>query len=83
MSMGIPTIMSPVGVNNVIIEHGKNGYLADSVGEWVEILTDLIESENLRDAIGIEAVRTVEEKYSVRSQQKKYLQYFQEITTTQ
>ena len=65
------------------MEHGKNGYLADSVGEWVEILTDLIESESLRDAIGIEAVRTVEEKYSVRSQQKKYLQYFQEITTTQ
>ena len=82
MALGIPTIMSPVGVNIEIIEHCKNGYLADSVADWVNILTKLIESESLRDAIGKEAHRTIEEKYSVRSWEASYLKYFNEIITS-
>ena len=79
MAMGIPTVMSPVGVNTDIIEHGVNGMLASGADEWVEQLSKLIEDADLRRRIGTEARRTVEEKYSVQANQSKYLQAFQEV----
>lgn len=48
MALEIPTIMSPVGVNREIIRHGENGFLASEEGEWVSILTQLIEDKALR-----------------------------------
>ena len=40
------------GVNVDIVEDGKNGYLAETEEEWLEKLSILIESENLRIEIG-------------------------------
>ncbi len=79
MSLEIPTIMSPVGVNTEIIQDGINGFLADSVEQWVEKLSLLIESKELRHKIGKEARKTVIEKYSVESQKHNYLKYLNEI----
>jgi len=52
MSIGIPSVMSPVGVNTQIIRHGENGFLAGTEAEWFEILSLLIESPELRKQIG-------------------------------
>lgn len=79
MALEIPTVMSPVGVNTEIISDGENGLLASAMGEWVEKISKLIESEELRKKIGIEARKTVVEKYSVLSQREKYLQCFQKL----
>lgn len=68
MALGKPTIMSPVGVNTEIIEENKNGFLASSDDEWVEKLSLLIESEELRNSIGKEGEKTIVEKYSVNIQ---------------
>ena len=76
MGLAIPTIMSPVGVNTEIIEHGKNGYLASTKQEWVDCLSLLIESSKLRTAIGAAGRKTVEEKFSVKANQEKYLELF-------
>jgi glycosyltransferase involved in cell wall biosynthesis len=76
MSLEIPTIMSPVGVNNEIIEDGINGFLATSDGDWFEKLSLLIENKALRKTIGREGRLTVEKKYSVSAHQKQYVQYF-------
>jgi glycosyltransferase involved in cell wall biosynthesis len=73
MALEIPTIMSPVGVNTEIIDDGRNGLLAAGEDEWVSKLTDLVESAELRRDLGREARRTVEERYSVRSQRDRYL----------
>lgn len=81
MALEIPTVMSPIGVNCEIISDGKNGFLAEREEEWVEKIFRLIESEELRKKIGKEARKTVEEKYSVISQQEKYLQYFRKVLT--
>jgi glycosyltransferase involved in cell wall biosynthesis len=44
----IPTLMSPVGVNTEIIQHGVNGYLPNTEDEWVDILSSLIKNKELR-----------------------------------
>jgi glycosyltransferase involved in cell wall biosynthesis len=79
MSLEIPTIMSAVGVNSEIIQDGENGFLANSEEEWVEKLSLLIESEELRHKIGKAGRKTVVEKYSVLANQEKYLDLFKQL----
>jgi glycosyltransferase involved in cell wall biosynthesis len=81
MALGVPTIMSPVGVNSEIIQDGKNGFLADSDEEWVNKLSLLIESFELRQKIGEAGRKTVEEKYSIHANSTLYLRYFDQLTS--
>jgi len=76
MALEIPTIMSPVGVNSEIIEHGKNGFLAKHDAEWVDIISTLIENADLRTQIGKNARKTVVEKYSLKAWENTYLEHF-------
>lgn len=76
MAAGVPAIMSPVGVNTEIIVHGVNGYLAAGVEEWVEIISQLVESAELRQRIGEAARNTVIEKYSVLALREVYVNAF-------
>jgi glycosyltransferase involved in cell wall biosynthesis len=82
MTLGIPTIMSPVGVNVEIVEDGINGFLANSIDEWVSKLSLLIESKKLREKLGKKGRETVENRYSFNSQKEKYLQLFNELIET-
>ena len=79
MSLEIPTVMSPIGVNTDIIQEGVNGFLASGVDEWVDKLSQLIDSAELRNRIGKEGRKIVLEKYSVQSQQNAYLQLFNQL----
>jgi glycosyltransferase involved in cell wall biosynthesis len=79
MACEVPTIMSPVGVNTEIIQHGKNGFLASTTDEWMACLSQLIENPELRETIGKAGKQTVLEKYSVLSQQQNYLNAFKEV----
>lgn len=76
MALEIPPVVSPVGVNAEIVQDGVNGFLANTENEWVEKISLLIESSELRRKIGDVARRTVMGKYSVISQREKYLQCF-------
>ncbi|MCF6360772.1 MAG: glycosyltransferase family 4 protein [Cyclobacteriaceae bacterium] len=77
MGLAIPTIMSPVGVNTKIIEPGVNGMLASTEEEWVDCLSQLIESAELRKKLGSAGRKTVVEIYSVDANKEKYLNLFQ------
>lgn len=79
MSLGIPAVVSPVGVNNEIIKNGTNGFFADSSLEWNNVLSKLIEDASLRENIGKEGRKTIENFYSVNAQQEKYLKIFSEL----
>ncbi|MFA5317102.1 MAG: glycosyltransferase family 4 protein [Dehalococcoidales bacterium] len=65
MSVGIPCVASNASPNRVIIEEGRNGFLAKNTDEWVEKLSKLIEDAGLRQRIGEAGRRTVLEKYSL------------------
>jgi len=80
MSFEIPTIMSPVGVNTEIIEDGVNGFFATDENEWIEKLSLLIESNELRKKLGKAGRQTVVEKYSTEANKQKWLQVFKDAT---
>lgn len=73
LSIGIPVICSPVGVHNEIIKEGINGMFANSVDEWVEKLTVLINDKALRKRIGLEGRKTVESAYSLEANIPKFI----------
>ncbi len=76
MACGIPTVMSSVGVNKDIISHNENGYLASNDEEWINYLSMLIESAELRTKMGAAGRETVIKNYSVEANKDKYLQAF-------
>lgn len=76
MALEIPTLMSPVGVNTEIITHGVNGFLPRTEEEWFEQLKTLVENPDLRINMGIEARKTVVEKYSTEAWKNAYLDLF-------
>ena len=79
MALAIPTIMSPVGVNSEIIQDGKNGFLASSVIEWVNKISQLIENPAQRELMGAAGRQTVIDHYSVDSQKHYYVKHFNEV----
>ncbi len=80
MALEIPTIMSPVGVNEEIIEDGVNGFLASDVNTWVSKISQLIESEELRRQMGVNARKTVVDKYSFDACKNRYLEIFSKLS---
>jgi glycosyltransferase involved in cell wall biosynthesis len=66
MALGIPPVVSPVGVNSTIVHDGVNGFYARAEEEWIDRIGLLLEDESLRRSLGQEARRTVEESYSAR-----------------
>ncbi|MEL6537146.1 MAG: glycosyltransferase family 4 protein [Bacteroidota bacterium] len=79
MALGIPTLMSPVGVNTEIIQDGENGFLAAETDEWVEKISRLVDSFELRQTMGQKGRDTVVSQYSVEANQELYLNSFQEL----
>lgn len=64
MSVGVPAVASPVGMNSSIIDDGRNGFLASSDDEWVEKLILLARDPELRRTLGEAGRRTVEDQYT-------------------
>ena len=64
MACGVPAVASPVGENTFLIQHEKNGFLANSVEEWVSVLEKLLGDEVLRERIGKAGQETVKDMYS-------------------
>jgi glycosyltransferase involved in cell wall biosynthesis len=81
MSFGIPCVMSPVGVNSTIIQDGVNGFLASTEEEWVEKLSLLIDSHELRQKIGKAGLETTVNGYSIHANKDLYVNYLQEVTS--
>lgn len=76
MALGIPSVISPVGVNTEIIEHGKNGLLASSPQKWIAALEQLITNKKLRDELGKKGREKVVTEFSVQSNSQNFLKLF-------
>jgi glycosyltransferase involved in cell wall biosynthesis len=78
MSMGIPPVVSPVGINAEIIEDGLNGFLAHNEAEWHAKLEALVASSSLRKEMGRRARQTVERKWSALLEAPRLIQLIKE-----
>ncbi len=76
MACGVATIMSNVGVNATIIQHGNNGFLANTEKDWLNYLIKLIDDKQLRQQLGEAGRQTVIDKYSLDANKNLYLNEF-------
>lgn len=77
MAMGIPAVASPIGVNTTIINHNENGFLASTSDEWINFLSLLIESSEMRSKLGKAGKQFVINHYSVSSNTSNFLSLFE------
>ncbi|MDA7760373.1 glycosyltransferase [Amylibacter sp.] len=66
MACGLPVVASPVGLNKEIIEHGVNGFLAESDAEWRTAIEVLISDPDLRCRMEAAGRKKVENEYSLQ-----------------
>jgi glycosyltransferase involved in cell wall biosynthesis len=81
MALGIPTVVSDVGVNAEIIDSGKYGLLAEAAPfsnqtKWNNALTDLLENCKLRNELGAKGKTRILNSYSVLAFAEDYSNLF-------
>ena len=77
MSLGIPALVSPVGVNTTIVDNGINGIICHNADEWEQAIRTLITDRELNVRMGKQARKKIEERYSVISNSTNFLGLFQ------
>lgn len=82
MACGLPVVASPVGANCEIVEHGINGFLAASEGEWREALTTLLHNPDLRSQMGQAGRKKIEKEYSLQVYGPRVAEMLREIALT-
>jgi glycosyltransferase involved in cell wall biosynthesis len=76
MALGIPALVSPVGVNTEIVDNGKNGYFCTRAEEWKKSIVTLLKDTELRESMGGEARKKIEINYSIQANRFIFLNLF-------
>ncbi len=64
MGVGLPVIVSPVGMNRDVLEKGDVGFAASSPEQWYEALVSLYNEKSLGVELGLAGRRVVERFYN-------------------
>ena len=76
MALGVPALVSPVGMNTEVVQHGQNGFVCATSAEWEASLRQLLADTSLRQRLGTAARATIEQRYSVRANTSNFLNLF-------
>jgi len=79
LSCCIPVIGSPVGVNDKIIQHGINGFKANSTEDWVKYFQILKNDSALREKMGIQGRNFIINNYSLKNNSMRLVSLFKNI----
>jgi glycosyltransferase involved in cell wall biosynthesis len=74
MALGVPPVVSPVGVNTDIVCDGENGLLASTEDEWVEAVGRLVQDAGLRRRLGAAGRSTVVDRFSGQRWAPRFLE---------
>ena len=77
MALGMPALVSPVGMNTEVVRDGYNGFVCEDDKEWYAALRRLLANPELRVIQGTAARQTIVERYSVLSNQANFLSLFE------
>ena len=83
LSVGVPVVCTPVGINSDIIQNGENGFWATSSQEWIDRLSTFIQNPDLRVQMGLKGIETVERAYSLTVMSRKFLQVLQSLVRSE
>lgn len=76
MALGIPAVVSPVGVNAAIVSNWRNGFTASSAGEWEEAIEKLLTDSELRRQFGAASRKEIENRFSVNATKELFINLF-------
>ncbi len=76
MALGIPALVSPVGVNTRIVDPGINGYICKNEDEWKKSLRELLSNQALWQEMSKNTRTKIENQYSVNSNSENFLKLF-------
>ena len=76
MALGIPALVSPVGMNTEVVQHGQNGFICATPADWEASLRQLLADAGLRQRLGQTARQNIEQRYSVRANTANFLALF-------
>ena len=65
MACGKPVLASAVGANNVVVDHGVNGFLCSTEQEWSDAFVALVSNSELRNQFGNHGMNKVKQQYTV------------------
>lgn len=82
MAMAKPTVSSDIGEAAEIIRDGKNGFLAKNKEDFIMKMKRLIENKDLRQQMGEEARKSVEDNYSLKVLSKQLYEIFRKHFNT-
>jgi glycosyltransferase involved in cell wall biosynthesis len=76
MALGIPALVSPVGMNTEVVQNDHNGYVCATAADWEVRLRQLLANPGLRQHLGQAARATVVERYSAIANRANFLGLF-------
>jgi glycosyltransferase involved in cell wall biosynthesis len=79
MAVGLPVVVSPIGMNREILDKGRIGFSAVSLTEWYKAIEFLYENPKERVAMGEEARKIIVRDYSNEVISKKLASIFNEV----
>lgn len=77
MALGMPALVSPVGVNLSIVQHSVNGFVCDIDGDWESYIRLLVMNSEERERLGKKARNTIDAYYSVSSNTTNFMALFE------
>jgi glycosyltransferase involved in cell wall biosynthesis len=77
MSLGIPALVSPVGVNSRIVDHGLNGFICDTPEEWETSIETLLKNRETLGEMSKQTRKKIIDHYSVKSNSDNFIGLFQ------
>ncbi|HEY3027236.1 MAG TPA: glycosyltransferase family 4 protein [Pyrinomonadaceae bacterium] len=81
MAVGLPVIVTPVGVNQEILGHDEVGFAASAANDWYAALERLFTESDLGRELGEAGRGVVEEHYSVTANAPKLAKIFREVVS--
>lgn len=79
MALGMPALVSPVGMNTEVVTDRENGYICTTTEQWYAAMRELLTNEPMRAQLGAAARQTIVERYSVRSNTVNFLALFSAV----
>ena len=79
MAAGLPTVASPVGENQFIVDHARTGFHAATPEQWVDHLSALITNSRLRAQMGEAGRAKAEAQYSLEVGTSLWIELLREI----